>query len=764
MIPLLGRYTRWLHTHWPAGAVDVLPLTREDGSTNVPGVYITGDLTGIPLLKFSSDSGARAVRTILSDPRFTRGESDGRDAATLDLAIIGAGVSGMAAALEARKAGLRFEILESAEPFFTIVNFPRRKPIYTYPTGMTPAGDLQFTSRSDIKEGLVEELRERTLGQGIRPRIARAESVRRRADGLLEVHLAGEPPVVARRVIVAIGRSGDYRRLDVPGEDSDKVSNRLHDPADFAGMDLLVVGGGDSALETAIATARAGARVTLSYRREELSRPKAENIEQVESLPIRMLMGSEVEEIREKEVRLRTSGGHSETIPNDFVFTMIGREAPLDFFRRSGIRIQGEWRAGTWVGLIAFLTFCVFMYNWKAGGQLNHLFQQNGWFPFNLPDALAPLGAGLADPASLLGTLRLSAGSPGFWYSLAYSTVIVVFGVIRIRRRRTPYVTLQTITLAAIQVIPLFLLPYLVLPWMGHNGWFDAGAGRWLADNLFPVTEWDSQGREYWRAFGFILAWPLFIWNFFTYRPMMLWLVIGCVQTFVLIPGIIYFWGKGAYCSWICSCGALAETLGDTQRRKMPHGPSWNRLNMVGQVILAAAFLLMAARVGSWIWPDSPMGTFYDGMLSGWTVGTDAWHVQLNYYWLVDVLVSGILGVGLYFWFSGRVWCRFACPLAALMHVYAMFSRFRILADKKKCISCNVCTSVCHQGIDVMSFANKGRPMADPECVRCSACVQMCPTGTLSFGQIDRRTGEILRRDRIGASPVLMREPKTPTT
>jgi polyferredoxin len=122
------------------------------------------------------------------------------------------------------------------------------------------------------------------------------------------------------------------------------------------------------------------------------------------------------------------------------------------------------------------------------------------------------------------------------------------------------------------------------------------------------------------------------------------------------------------------------------------------------------------------------------------------------------VLLGGILGVGLYFKFSGRVWCRFACPLAALMHIYARFSRFRIIPEKKKCISCNVCTSVCHQGIDVMNFANKGLPMADPQCVRCSACVQHCPTGVLQFGEVSLRTGQILRLDRLAASPARMRE------
>jgi polyferredoxin len=132
----------------------------------------------------------------------------------------------------------------------------------------------------------------------------------------------------------------------------------------------------------------------------------------------------------------------------------------------------------------------------------------------------------------------------------------------------------------------------------------------------------------------------------------------------------------------------------------------------------------------------------------------------IHYRWFVDLFLAGIIGYGLYFWYSGRVWCRFMCPLAALMHIYTRFSRFRILADKKKCISCNVCTSVCHQGIDVMNFANKGLPMEDPECVRCSACVQMCPTGVLEFGQVDRRTGQVISRDALVASLVRARELK----
>ena len=760
---LLARYTRWLHTGNPAGEVEKLPEAGEDGETNVPGLYVVGDLTGIPLLKFSADSGARAVDTISSDPEFARqraGRGQGGEHVH-ELVIVGGGVAGMSAALEARREGMDFVLLEATEPFSTIVNFPRGKPIYTYPTDMEPAGEMHF--RAEVKEDLVRELREQTVEKGIVPRLGRCTRVRRERDAL-RVEIDGQSPLRALRVIVAIGASGDHRRLGVPGEERDKVSNRLHDPADFAGQEVLVVGGGDSALESAIALAEKGAKVTLSYRRAEFTRPKPANVERLRRVrasgkhSLRTIMNSHVTRIDDDLVYLQTEKGE-QVLDNDAVFTMIGREAPLDFFRRSGVRIRGEWTRSSWLSFAAILLLATFVYHWKtsAGIPVYDWFARNDWFPFGLGDP--------SDPSTLLGTLKLSAQQPAFYYSLAYSLAVTLFGVARVRRRRTPYVKAQTITLVLIQVIPLFLLPYVILPWAGHNGAFDSGWGATLADNLFPTTEWDPHGREYWRAVGFILAWPLMIWNVFTDQPLAWWLVIGAVQTFGLIPAMIYFWGKGSYCGWICSCGALAETMGDTVRHKMPHGEKWNRWNMIGQGILAVAMVLLLLRVVSWIAPDTAIGRGFEAVYMGGLMGRGSdWSGLpfpfgfLNYQWLVDLTFAGIVGVGFYMHFSGRVWCRFGCPLAALMHVYTKFSRFRILAEKEKCISCNVCTSVCHQGIDVMSFANKGEPMDDVQCVRCSACVQSCPTGVLSFGQIDPGTGRVLSVDRLGASPVRMRE------
>lgn len=763
----IRRYICWLHTRWPAGTVERLPEVREDGSTAVPGLYITGDLTGIPLLKFSVDTGARAVRTILAGPRFGK-ERTAKEPGVRDLVIVGAGVSGMAAAREAKKAGLDFLVFEATQRFSTIVNFPKGKPIYTYPKEMDPAGDLRVSA--EIKEALVEELEDQT--RNINVVAERVEAVQRRGK-LLEVRLAGgEEPVRALRVIVAIGRSGNFRKLGVPGEDLDKVYNRLHDPADFCDKKVLVIGGGDSALETAIALAQCGSEVTMSYRRAEYSRPKPDNVEKLQQLledpgadvaieepsservttaagpfleerrkpgRIQLEMSTQVEEIRSDTVLLKGAEGNVKTIPNDVVFLMIGREPPLDFLRRSGIRLSGDWNRRRIATFALFLLFCVALFNWKSAGILDVLNQKAGTFPYSLAE-----WASRIPPKSIRGITLTSATSPSFWYTLAYSFLIVVFGIRRIRRRKTPYVKWQTVTLMLVQVLPLFLLPEIVLPWLDGRGWLPA----LLADSLFPRVDY-GHGREFWRAYGLILAWPLNVYNVFTEAPMWGWLVIAFLQTCVLIPIIIYFWGKGAYCGWICSCGALAETLGDTHRHKMPHGPKWNRLNMAGQVILVIAVLLLVLRVVSWIFPE-------------WYALRNAVYLavqgsRLSYKWMVDVFLAGVIGYGLYFWYSGRFWCRFFCPLAALMHLYARFSRFRILADKKKCISCNVCTSVCHQGIDVMNFANKGLPMADPQCVRCSACVSSCPTGVLTFGQVDR-AGNVLKVDPLPASLVQIRE------
>ena len=507
------KYARWLHTRWPSGKVENLPVVGERGETNVPGLYVCGDLTGIPLLKFSLDSGSRVVRH-LSETVLRQKDSSG-DSSVFDVVIVGAGVSGFAAAVEAKKRGLSYCLIESTAALSTLVNFPKGKPIYTYPNEMTPEGDLQVSA--EIKEGLIEELNRQIERHGIETLQGRAEIIEREGNRL-KVVLSDREAVHGKTVVAALGRSGNYRRLEVPGEDLDKVYNRLHDPKDYCGQKALVVGGGDSALETAIALAGCGGKVTLSYRKPEFSRPKPENIERLLALTenptaevsvetpsservttaagdflgkpdrpgsLTLKMSTEVEEIREDSVTLRDAEGKTEQIDNDVVFAMTGREPPLDFFRKSGVRIQGEWGIRSLAAMTGFLLFCVWMYLWKSGGNpINHLWVQNEWFPYNLPELFASL---IESPKTLLGTIAISMTQPAFYYGLLYCLVVTGFGVARIKRRKTPYITKQTITLILIQAIPLFVLPYILFPWLGHNDLLP----KTFADAFFPEVDYD---------------------------------------------------------------------------------------------------------------------------------------------------------------------------------------------------------------------------------------------------------------------------------
>ncbi|MDZ4787356.1 MAG: NAD(P)/FAD-dependent oxidoreductase, partial [Blastochloris sp.] len=372
-ITMICRYSQWLHLRWPSGRVEKLPVMEPDGTTSVEGVRIVGDLTGIPLLKFSADSGARAVQALCLEPRFQQSLKLKKNPELFDLAIIGGGISGVAAAMEAQKNGLHFRIFEANQLFSTVSNFPKAKPIYTYPTEMVPAGDLQF--HATTKETLLEEMEAQWLQAGIETTVARIERVERK-DGELLLHHADKGITRARRVIIAIGRSGNFRKLNVPGETLDKVSNRLHDPADFVGKNVLVVGAGDSALEAAISLCDSGAKVMLSARSKELSRPKPENRAKLLELAqgstndlsgsLTLALGSQVKEILPHEVTLVLNDGTQKMIANDAVFTMLGREAPLDFFRRSGIRIQGEWKATNVAAMLLFITFCFWLYHWKG--------------------------------------------------------------------------------------------------------------------------------------------------------------------------------------------------------------------------------------------------------------------------------------------------------------------------------------------------------------------------------------------------------------
>lgn len=797
---IIKRYFDWLQQDVPAGEIEKYPEISENGETSVKGMYVIGDLTGIPLLKPAAESGAKMISFLNDEPAFQK-DRENKETGVLDFVIVGAGPSGIAAGLEAKQAGYDFKIVDSSCAFSTIINFPKGKPIYAEPEDMEQVSQLSI--REGVKESLLEDLAGQLKGKNLPiDRKVNVENIVKK-NGYFEI-LMKEGTYRALRVLLAIGKSGNSRLLKVPGEDLDKVYNRLIDPADAEGLDVLVVGGGDSAMETAVAVAEYAKSVTLSYRKAEFSRPKEWNIEAVRRLEkegkLTLEMESEVKGITETGVVLMNKEKKEVNIANTMVFVLIGKELPLDFFKKIRVKVEGVLSGVDKLMFAALLLFSGVVYFGKAGlssivssvpaGQvtwgdvLNQVLSFEFWKRFftypltegffkeahrwNWTDALS----GVLGYVSFLGFvviglyllvyffrniknytasvwktfkysyfivsavffcfvylgskyfgLNFMGKSPYFWYTFLYSLTILIFGFRRMVVKPTGYIKRQTWVLILIQVIPLFLLPEIILPMLGKAGLLGGKEG-FLLTQVFP-------GGDFGHAYRLILAWPLNIYGLFADAITVFWFIYTIVFTFGFIYYIVFRWGKGAYCGWICSCGALAETLGDEYRTLAPHGVKAKRWENVGQWVLGAAFIItflkLAAVLGGINIPiiHTPRPLLLDVSRMVYTV-------------VVDIVFAGVLGVGVYFFLSGRIWCRYFCPLAALMHIFTRFSRYRIFADKKKCISCNICTKVCHMGIDVMSYANKGVPMNDVECVRCSACVVQCPMEVLYFGSLSK--------------------------
>jgi len=773
-VKLPALYFDWLQKDVPTGSVDRFPELTGRFETSVRGVYCIGDLTGIPLIKLAADSGCELMERLSKDERFKKDREANVNPDIYDLIIIGAGPAGISASMHALEMGYKHAVIESSQKFNTIVNFPTGKPIYVTPQDQPFKSSLTFSDGS--KETLLEELYKDIEGKALPMR--EGEMVKQIIEAPDHFQVESSKGVYkALRVIVAIGKTGNARQLGAPGEKLPKVFTRLIDPGEFNDKEILVVGGGDSAIEAAVALAKNGNQVTMSYRKASLSRPKEHNIiafqEQVEKKSITPLFESKVMQIGEKEVLLATKEGEKK-IPNDAVFALIGTEIPIQFFRRSKIKMEGEKNAAYWINVIAMVSFFTMLYYGKSGFAINAFADKTGVLQMLSGYLTAPFTASyswslhgyawysslnfllgwigslvfivtgllalipiLRQPKRSLGTpwgrikysyLLLSAliflwiymsnvlgraagwvAEPTFWYSLLYTTTIILFGLRRIQVKPTRYIAYQTLTLMGIQTFFLFLLPFYLYDSLVVKAF---GPQSWLIREVFPQGKWSS--------FGLILFWPLNINNFGTST---FWTWFPFIQTFGILLYIVQRWGKGVYCGWICSCGAMAETLGDEYRTLTPHGPKAKKMDNMGQVVLWFAFIATALHFSAMSLQTESLVA--DTLWGAYKLG-------------IDVFFAGVLGLGVYFFMGGRVWCRFGCPLAALMHFYTRFSPYRIMSNKKRCISCNICTKVCHMGIDVMGYANKGIPMNDVECVRCSACIVNCPMQVLTFGDVGK--------------------------
>ncbi len=313
-----------------------IPRVNPNFETNVPGIFIAGELGGMGLIRNAIEQGRQAIESIRN--------LDGMGApGHFDLVIVGAGPAGIAASLGAKELGMNFATIEQDSLGGTVAHFPRGKLVMTRPAELPIVGKMSFTETS--KEKLLEFWQgvERSMDLNINYN-ERVTGILPYGDGRSFVVESTREKYKTRAVLLSIGRRGTPRELGVPGEDQSKVVYRLIDAEQYAGQHVLVVGGGDSALEAAHSIAdQAGTTVTLSYRSAAFSRAKPKNRDKVALLEsqgrIRVLMNSNVVEIGETSVAI-DAGGNNVEIPNDGVIVCAGGILPTGFLKDVGIEVE----------------------------------------------------------------------------------------------------------------------------------------------------------------------------------------------------------------------------------------------------------------------------------------------------------------------------------------------------------------------------------------------------------------------------------------
>jgi len=699
-----------------------LPRVSAAGQSNIPGLYMVGEIAGTPLIKLGLNAGVDLIDRLAESlgsnresieatiPNGASGEATGDgDGRMYDVLIVGAGSSGLGAADRCQQLDLRYIVIEQQRAGQLIRNFTKAKPLFAEPEGVPLKSRLWFEECN--KEELLAKWDQQIpeLGLAINE-YEQVADIRREAGSDGFTVTTDKSAYRARRVVLAIGRAGNPRKLRVDGErdNAARISQNVADPDEWNDRDLVVFGAGDVACEAAIVLADRGNRVSLVAPDKEFTFPKKRNIdavhERVESGKIKLYLSHKAVAVTQTQIEIaHTETGAASSLEYDHLFRCIGADLPLKFFDRVGIKLEGTWDAARWMTLAVAFAVCFTIYAVK----------KPAW-PF-MPGSLLesiPNAITWMTPAFLGQAVRVD---PVFYYAAGYSLVMTIFGLKAYRRwgvaYNDSYQKKRYLSLIVVQWTLGFIIPAIVMYWV-H---FKVGDNMWL-----------GRSGNYWHAFGMELAFPLYFSMFF-YDVGLFYLVYGLLSTFVVIPIFAVFHGK-RYCTWFCGCGGLAETLGDRWRHLAPKGKLSRRWEWMSAAVMVWAFgaaIFVLARVG--------FGLYAGG--DAFRPDGFAASVLKSYGWVADFWLAAVIPVTLYPIAGGKVWCRYWCPLAKWMQLWSKwFGRLRIVSNEK-CITCGDCSRYCQVGIDVMGFAKNQQEFSNKNsaCIHCGICITVCPMDVLSF-------------------------------
>ncbi len=345
--------------------------------------------------------------------------------------------------------------------------------------------------------------------------------------------------------------------------------------------------------------------------------------------------------------------------------------------------------APAWLIFVLFTGFYVLLY----------------WFPQSLSHLTRTM-----DPLSR--ALRDRPADPWFLYGSFYTLAVLVMGVrALLKYRHSRYQVVRTSSVMFVQLGLAFLIPCLLV-FLNQPEYYFSYFWPLSYDALFP-SKFEGL-RSHPGGLGvFLFGW-------------------GAMMSFVATPILTYFFGKRWYCSWVCGCGGLANTLGDEWRHLSDKSLRAWRIER----ITIHSVLLFVVVTTALLWVNAALG--------GKVLGSLSMAFSKTYGFLIGAVFAGVIGVGFYPLLGSRVWCRFGCPMAAILGILQKkSSRFRITTNGAQCMACGNCSKYCEMGIDVRWYAQRGQDVVRASCVGCGMCSTVCPRGVLNLENGPRKTRQL---------------------